>query len=47
MRNFETIQAKRKDESEEIKRIFDNQTKFLKAMVVFAMFQYVFLLTIL
>lgn len=47
MRNFETIQATGKEESEEIKRIFDNQTKFLKGIIVFAIVQYVVLLAIL
>ena len=46
MKHIETLQATRREENEEIKKIFDNQTKFLKGLMIFAIVQYVFLLTI-
>ena len=46
MRKFESIQVAKKKEREEIKKIFDYQTKLLIGILVFAIMQYVFLLII-
>ena len=47
MRKFEPIQVAKNKEREEFKKIFDNQTNLLKALLVFAVLQYIFLMIIL
>lgn len=47
MKNFESTTAITNDENEELAKIFDTQSNFLKGLMVFAVVQYVLFLVIL
>ena len=47
MKNLKVSTSELQQENEEIKRIFDGQTNFLKGLMLFSVVQYVVLLAVL
>lgn len=46
MENFQATIVEMKNENEEIKKIFDGQSSFLRGLILFSVLQYIVLLAV-